>query len=357
MSLTKSAVYQNWLRKYLIEERRWIFIILFLNIMSLAFTLIDPLPLKILADSVFSNHKAFWPLGSITNTHTLLFIAAAAAFAIPVLSQLYIFASGILEQKIELGVNLRVEREILMAILRIPVRHPERLGAGDYQYRLNELVSSVGELAYVTFVSIARSVLFVTFMILVIFWISPILALVTLVSTPVLYACVKKFGDKLEKQTQDFTEQQSKVYDKSADIIEHSRLIQADGKEATQTEQFVEISRTRNRYSLNYTITSSLFNVTDNFITNLTTGVLILVGGYLVFDGRITFGSLLVFISYMAILYQPLHELNTAIGDYRRQIVQIRRLYELITTAGHIQMTSGSINSAPDSSIDPAGVK
>src|SRR5581483_10623948 len=103
MSLRKSAVYQGWLRKYLLANKRPLVAVLFLNLIALSFILIDPLPLKLLADSIFSDHQPFWPLKSIANKHTLLFVAAAAAVAIPLLSQLYTFLSGILEQKIELG--------------------------------------------------------------------------------------------------------------------------------------------------------------------------------------------------------------------------------------------------------------
>lgn len=349
ISLLHSSI---WLKNQFKTERLRIIFILVINFVGLALALIQPLPLKLLADSVFAEKVAFWPFESIENNTTLLVIASVGTLAIVIVTGLYSLFSGLYQQRVEMRLNLRIQQELLSAILRIPDRHTKRLGEGDYQYRLNSLAYAVADYLYSTLITIIRSCVFIVAMIGVVIWINPLLALITLLALPFLYLSVQKFGKKLEDLSEVITSQQSQVYDVAADTLAHNRLIQTSATETKQVGTFLNESKKSNALSVKFAITSTFFNVVNDSITSIATAVLILVGGLLVFDGSISFGDLLVFIAYMGMLYEPLQELSSAIGSYRQQKVQIRTLEEVIDAGSQLLQSSGTVQKVDDYSID-----
>lgn len=338
-----STAGMSWLKQQFKKEKFRITGILFVNFFGLGLALIQPLPMKLLADSVFAEKKAFWPFDSIDSNTTLLIIVASGTLLIVLLTGLYSLISGLYQQRVEMRLNLRIQQELLTAILRVPDRHPKRLGEGDYQYRLNSLAYAIADFLYGTTITIVRSCVFVVAMIGVVIWINPKLALITLLALPFLFISVQKFGKKLETQSEEITSQQSQVYDVAADTLSHNRLVQTSATESFQIENFLNKSKKNNTLSVKYAITSTLFSVVNDAITSISTAILILVGGFLVFDGSISFGDLLVFIAYMGMLYEPLQELSSAIGGYKQQKVQIKALEEVISAGSMFNQSSGTI--------------
>jgi ATP-binding cassette subfamily B protein len=341
----------HWLRALFGRQKFWWLLVLVFNFVSLGLALIQPFPMKLLADSVFGTQQALWPFGSITDKHVLLFIAAAATFLIVVITGLYSLLTGLVQQRIEMRLNLSIQSQLLEAILATPTRHRSRLSDGEYQYHLSSLVYTVSDYLYDTLISIVRSVIFVVAMTCVIFVINPWLALITLGVVPLLYLNVQHFSRKFEKQTEELTAQEGAVFDVADSTISHSRLIQENSKEQASITRYLGANRKKNYLSIRYAITTTLFNSLNDTYTSLATALLIFAGGYLVFAHELSFGDLLVFITYMGMLYEPLQELSTAVGNYKQERVQIGMMYKVIESARLLQLTSGTVTQAAGTDI------
>src|SRR6185312_3314309 len=124
-SKTLPDISRRWLRKFLNQEKLRFSLVLLLNFIGVALALIQPYPLKLLADSVFGHSSAFWPINNIHDRTTLLYIAALSIFVIAIVTGLYSLGTGLLQQRIEMRLSLQVQRELLAAVLDTPLRARE----------------------------------------------------------------------------------------------------------------------------------------------------------------------------------------------------------------------------------------
>ena len=80
---------------------------------------------------------------------------------------------------------------------------------------------------------------------------------------------------------------------------------------------------------LTLTWQESLFSVVVTAITLAGTALVLVVGGLHVLDGRLTVGSLLVVIAYLAAVYNPLSSIAHTIGSLQQAVVSARRVREI----------------------------
>lgn len=344
--------YWRWLKDRIYKERfRWVFVLV-MNFVGVGIALLQPIPMKLLADSVFGDQKAVWPLGGIQNNTTLLVAAASLMLAVVIVNGVYSMGGGLLQQRIQSKLDVDVQRELLESILRTPIRSQSRASDGEYQFMVNNLSSTVSEFIYDTTVTICRSIVFIIVMTVVIFIINPWLALITIVAMPFIYVNVRKFNAIFERQSEAIVKQQGEQYDLIDMTIAQNRLIQQNSTEDGVIGRYVNTAVKTNLMNRRYAIMVALFNFSNDIITSVTTSLLVLVGGMLVFGGHLSFGDLLIFLTYIGMLYDPLQELSVATGDYPQKKVKISTVYKAIIQGKELALSRGTTKTAADYSIE-----
>ncbi len=319
-----------WLRgRFKKEGLRWV-LVLIINFVGVGIALVQPLPMKVLADSVFGNQKVVWPFAAVQDNRMLLVIVALAMFAVVIINGLYSMGGGLVQHRIQSMLNVDVQRELLGSILKTPIRSPNRTSDGEYQYMVNNLASTVSELIYDATITICRSIVFIVVMTVVIFMINPWLAFITIAAVPFIYINVKKFSNIFERQSEAIVKQQSVLYDFVDGTINKNRLIQENSSEQAALDTFKKEALKTNLLNRRYAIMVALFGLSNDGITSLATSLLVLVGGLLVFNGQLSFGDLLIFLTYMGMLYDPLQELSATTGEYSQLKVKIASVYKAI---------------------------
>ncbi len=339
----------KWLRKWVLHQRATIGIVLAFAAIGIGFTLLQPIPFKILADSVFGQNQSPSYLHFLVGQHQsaltirehLLVAVAILNFALFGLGSLFSFIAGLVQQRIEARLDLDVQREILASILVLPYNEPGRMQNGEYLYRLSALYSVIANFIYGTVVTIIRSVAMMVGMTAVLVLINPLLALIAFVAMPMLYFSTLLFSKKLQKQSEVVTNYEDKIYAASSETVENVRMVQAFNKEAVQLNRFLNLSRTRNNESVKLTVLGNFFGTTNSLINTVASTAVLLIGGTLVFKGHTTFGALLVFTSYMGNLLEPLQSLSGAIAGYRTERAQVSKLFDVIAVSEKWRMDSG----------------
>jgi ABC-type multidrug transport system fused ATPase/permease subunit len=84
---------------------------------------------------------------------------------------------------------------------------------------------------------------------------------------------------------------------------------------------------------LSLTWQESLFSVAVSAVTLSGTALVLLVGGYHVLEGRLTVGTLLVVIAYLAAVYNPISAIAHTTGSLQQAVVSARRVREILAMA------------------------
>lgn len=331
----------KWLRKWVISQKMSIIIVLVFAAIGIGFTLIQPIPFKLLADNVFGDNPPPSYLSWVNTRQQLLLVVAAMNFALFGLGTLFGFVAGLVQQKIEARLDLAIQREILGCILVLPYNEPGRMQNGEYLYRLSGLYSTVANFIFGTVITVIRSVAMMFGMVVVLLMMNPLLAGIAFAAMPLLYLSTYIFSKKLQKQSELVTDLEDKIYAASSETVENVRMVQAFNKEPVQLNRFLNLSKNRNNESVKLSVIGNLFGTTNSLINTIASTLVLLIGGSFVFSGRTSFGALLVFTSYMGNLLDPLQSLSEAIAGWKTQRAQVVKLYDVIEVSDKWRMDSG----------------
>ncbi len=330
-----------WLRKWVISQKISIFIVLVFAAVGIGFTLVQPIPFKLLADVVFGDLPPPGYLSWVTSRQQMLVVVAVMNFVLFGFGSVFSFVAGIVQQKIEARLDLAVQREILASIMVLPYNEPGRMQNGEYLYRLSGLYTTVANFIFGTVITVIRSVAMMFGMVAVLLLMNPLLAAIAFAAMPLLFVSTRFFSKKLQSQSQIVTDYEDKIYAASSETVENVRMVQAFNKEAVQLNRFLNLSRTRNNESVKLSTLGSFFGTTNSFINTIASTAVLLIGGSLVFSGHTSFGALLVFTSYMANLLEPLESLSGAIAGWKQQRAQVSKLYDVIEVSDRWRRDSG----------------
>ncbi len=331
----------KWLRKWVASQKMSIVLVLIFAAIGIGFTLIQPIPFKLLADSVFGDSPPPNYLSWVTSRQQLLLVVAGMNFVLFGLGTIFSFVAGLIQQKIEAKLDLAIQREILGCILVLPYNEPGRMQNGEYLYRLSGLYSTVASFIFGTVITVIRSVAMMLGMIVVLLIMNPLLAAIAFAAMPLLYLSTYIFSKKLQKQSEVVTNLEDKIYAASSETVENVRIVQAFNKEPVQLNRFLNLSKNRNNESVKLTVLGNLFGTTNSLINTVASTIVLLIGGTFVFSGRTSFGALLVFTSYMGNLLEPLQSLSGSIAGWKTQRTQIAKLYDVIEVSDKWRMDSG----------------
>lgn len=340
----KNLEYRKWLMSYF--KRSWwrIAVLVFLSLFSIVALLLNPWPLKLLADSVFGDIAAPSILEPLTGTKELLFIIGGIYIALYFFQGFSDFLYSYVSARFGLRLTAKIKTQFFRHVLHIPLGSSERLQTSDYVYRQNVETNSVAEIILNTTVTIFRSLFSIFGAFAVLMFLDWQMTLISLAVVPFLYLSVWYFGKKLEQRSFSVEETYSDIYNHTAESIDHSAIVQSFNRQKKQValleKKFVELFKKE----MKRLVTSNEFSFVNTFLNIFAITVIVVLGGLRVFSGDLSFGDLLIFVTYAGQLYDPLQTLSYSIGSLRESNARIRRVYEVISQDRDIEnIESGKI--------------
>ena len=113
-------------------------------------------------------------------------------------------------------------------------------------------------------------------------------------------------------------------------------MVQAFGREPHEDRRFGELTERTGRAYVRAEVLQLWFNASTSSVMAVGTVTIVLVGGLHVLDGRLSVGSLLVFLSYLASLYAPLETIASSSSGYAGAAAAARRVLSVLDTHDHV---------------------
>ena len=110
------------------------------------------------------------------------------------------------------------------------------------------------------------------------------------------------------------------------------RVIVTFGRERYEFRRFREQGKTAVDERVKLTVRQTLFSLVVNTITAAGTALVFGFGFYLVIEGELQAGLLIVLLSYVAAVYQPLEEISSSVGLIHSELVGLRASIQLLDT-------------------------
>lgn len=330
LNLETKIVFKTWLLNYL--KLYWVkfLILLFLSFFSVVFLVINPWPLKILTDSIFSNIPPPGILKHFSNKVTLLYITAGLYVIIYFFQSSMSLVTSYVAARFGITIDNKLKTKLFSHILHLPVKSLDKLETADYVYRENQETNTLSLLITGSFVTIFQSVITVGAIITIMFFLDWKLALISTLAFPLLYILLRLFTPRIEKRSRMIEEINSQTYNLTKESIENTDIVQIFSREDKQVSSLNKLLNTKLHTQLSNVIVIGIFGLLTSLLTILILSFIIVVGGVSVLDKRLTFGSLLIFIMYAGLLYQPLDAISSSITSVSQYIASLKRVFEIL---------------------------
>lgn len=297
--------------------------------------LLKPWPLKFVVDSVLTAPQGGiqFPWGGELWTFPS---ALAAACGTLVLIHLLWGAVNLAQTYtlIEVGLQalLRVRTELYAYLQSLPLRFHDARRSSDSSFRVAYDAQAVQTYFNRGFATILGSLLTLVGTFLVMWKMSPLLALLSLGVIPFLMMAIVQYAGRIRKETANLQAQESDVLARASEGLSSIRVVHAFGRESHEVDLF----RRECRQALEANLRLSMTNVASTLVVGtflaVGTAALLWAGAGEVVAGKMTLGDLLVFLAYLGMLYSPLEQLSYTAWSMEGAAAAAQRVFEVLDT-------------------------
>lgn len=305
-----------------------------LSVLSLPLTLLYPLPLKIVVDSVLGNlPMPGWLVRldpALARQNAALEGAIVVLLGIAALVSIQGLASWWLQTYTGEKLVWDFRARLLNHVQRLPLTFHDRYGATDSVYRIQHDAPAIQYVTIQGFVPLMTAVITLIAMIVVTARMDMALAVVALLITPALFVLSLGCSRIVRKRSQMIKDLDSSALSVIQEVIGSIRVIKAFGQENREHDRFVRRSIKRMSQQVKLSLQQAVFNVLIGLTIAMGTAGALYIGVRHVRAGSLTVGTLLMIMAYIAQIYQPLQTLTGKATELQTWLASLDRAFVLL---------------------------
>jgi ATP-binding cassette subfamily B protein len=205
---------------------------------------------------------------------------------------------------------------------------------GELMSRLTNDVEMVNTVLSESVTQLIAGVLSLVAIAVVMLWINPLLAAVTIVTTPLLMTILTRL---VVRHTQRAFRQQQSAIGALNGLIEETitgqRVVKAYGREAAVLAHFDSANQRYRQAATRAQIFAGFMGPLTNVVNNIGLAILGGVGGWMAIQGMATVGTIASFINYSRQFGRPLNEIANLFNTIQGAVAGAERVFELIDEA------------------------
>jgi ATP-binding cassette subfamily B protein len=330
------------LRRMALEARPYwphILGIFLLSLLSTPLTLLTPLPLKIVIDSVIGSRPLpgfLLPLIPRAAQHSpglLLAMATIMLVGVTLLTHLQWLASWLLETYAGESMVLNFRARLFAHVQRLSLAYHDSKGAADSAYRIEYDAPSLQYITINGVVPLISAFSTLAGMIYITTRLDWQLALVALGIAPVLFALTQVFGGWLRQRWTAVKELESSANSVVMEALSAMRVVKAFGREDHEHKRFLTRSNHRLRELLQVYGVQGGYDLLVGVTLALGTAAALYVGVLHVRRGLLSVGDLLLVSAYIGQLFEPLKSVTNKLADLQGSLASAERAFALLDEA------------------------
>ena len=271
---------------------------------------------------------------SVVPGHGMIFTSIAHFFILAivlyVVSSLFMWFQAYLMAGVTQRTVYRLRRLAEEKIGRLPLKYFDTQSRGDLLSRVTNDVDNIATSLQQGLSQILNSVLTVVSVLIMMVWISPELALISLIAIPVsMFASVKiAKRSKVEFVAQwDWT---GKLNGHVEEMHTGHALVKVFGRRQQAIKDFKSLNSKLYESSFKAQFISGIIQPVTQLISNLIYVAIAVLGGYRVATGSMSLGDVQAFISYSRQFGMPLAQIAGLMNTVQSGVASAERLFELL---------------------------
>jgi len=251
-------------------------------------------------------------------------------------------ARRLIAGRVSLGVELDLRNRVYEHLLALELGFFDQQQTGQLMSRATVDLQAVRFFLGYGLVLISQAALTLVFASVAVIVIDPLLALISLAPVPVVIWIAQRYGRQARPALQEV---QQRIGELTADVQESVggvRVVKAFAAEERREQRFRQSIARVFEQSMISTRLRAFYNPFIAFLPQLGLAALLLIGGRMVIDDRLTLAEFTAFYGYLLVLLGPMRTLGWTLGLTQRATASGARLFELLDREPRITATPGA---------------
>jgi len=252
------------------------------------------------------------------------------AIGLYIISSLFLWLQQYLMAGVTQKTVFRLRRLAEEKIGRLPLSYFDGTSRGDLLSRVTNDVDNISTSMQQGLSQILNSVLTVVSVLAMMVWISPLLAVVSLVAIPLSMFASIRIAKASQKQFIAQWDWTGKLNGHVEEMHTGAALVKVFGRRQQAITDFAALNENLNQSSFNAQFMSGIIMPSTTFISNLIYVGISVLGGYRVATGTMSLGDVQAFIQYSRQFGMPLAQIAGLMNTVQSGVASAERLFELL---------------------------
>jgi ATP-binding cassette subfamily B protein len=256
---------------------------------------------------------------------TLLFVAT-----IYILSSLFAWGQAYIMAGVSQRTVYRMRRDVDAKLSRLPLRYFDGHPRGDTLSRVTNDIDNIANSLQQTLTQLITAVCTIIGVLAMMFWISPLLAVISLLTVPLSIAVTVFIAKRSQQQ---FASQWARTGTLNGHVEEmhtgHS-IVKAFGRQREAIERFDTENEALFQASYRAQFLSGTIQPVMAFIANLNYVAICVIGGIQVANGQMSLGDVQAFVQYSRQFTMPITQTASIANVIQSAVASAERVFELL---------------------------
>lgn len=333
---TQSSLARLW--SYLKAYRFSVFFAVFLKVLSVVMSVLEPFVLGIAITELTKNllDMANGLAGAGINTGYIGTVLIIYLFR-GLLYELGSYYSNYFMTNAVQSMTQDLRNEMTEKINRIPVSFFDKHQFGDLLGRFTSDVETVSNALQQSFLQIVNALLTIVLVMGMVLYLNFQLAIVVILSIPVTY-----FGARsILKRSQPYFKEQAAILGRMNGYVQENltgfNVLKLYGREETSHKEFSKITDDLQRVGFKASFISGLMMPALHAVSDLTYLIVAVLGGLQVIAGRLTVGNMQAFVQYVWQVSQPIQNITQLAGQMQSAKSSLDRIFDILDETEEVE--------------------
>ncbi len=252
------------------------------------------------------------------------------ALALYVASGLLALVSTRLSIRVINGTVYRMREDVQAKLSRLPLSYFDKAKRGEVLSRATNDIDNISQTLQQTMGQLINSLLTIVGVLAMMFWISPLLALVALVTVPVSVVVATKVGKRSQPHFVQQWKSTGKLNAHVEEMYTGHALVKVFGRQDESAQDFAEQNEALYEAGFKAQFNSGVMQPLMFFVSNLNYVLVAVVGGLRVATGSLSIGDVQAFIQYSRQFSMPLTQVASMANLVQSGVASAERVFELL---------------------------
>ena len=307
--------------------------------LGVALNLLKPWPFKYIVDGILptdinpgtASAKAFvahwfsWttPMGAVIALSAVLVLITLLCSGVTLLTNILLIRIG-------LKGTLKLRADLYACLQSLPLKYHDARRSSDSSYRVAYDSQSIQTMYNKGFSTVFSAVATLVAAFVVMVRMDWKLTVISLIILPLVVFGIRYYSERIRKESTSIQERESDLLATTQEGLSSVRMVQAFGRQNFEIEQFLHHATRSLEANFRMNITSTQSALVVNTFMALGTAIMYAVGALQVLHSALSLGDLLVFASYLAMLYQPIEQLSNTAWALEGAAAGAQRCFEVL---------------------------